>query len=84
MFWRKKEPYTKTPLQVLEEHLIRMHSDNRAEYSSYDRRKCIESILSHVMEINKTLIKELIPSRIKSLEENVADLFLTGRNKDIK
>lgn len=65
-------------LDILEDELIRLHNLVYRGKKGYEAMSAIQKIHSHLFEISRHHHQELMPSRIKSIENSIAELCFTG------
>ena len=80
MFWNQPKK-DKTPVDLLEDQLKFWRSKVGHTFLQNDAVKRITEIESHLIAMHKEQTKNLVPERIKSLENTMAELMLMGREE---
>lgn len=73
----KREP--KTAVELLEDQLSFWRSRVSSITTQTDAVRRITELETHLMQMHKEQVKNLIPERIKALEDTMAELMLMGR-----
>ncbi len=78
----KKEHKAKPLLLLIEEELIRLHkvvkNDPNYRISAYNQ---ISKIHEPLIKMNELMIANLLPERIKSIENTIGELILMGKEE---
>lgn len=81
MFGSSESDKEKTVLQLLEIELKRLHGQLHHSYLKSDVFRQIVVIQDHLMDIHKEQQTNLVPERIKSMENTIAELLMMGKEE---
>jgi hypothetical protein len=78
----KKNKSEKSALQLLEEELLRQHDLTKSAFSRPNAEKMIDKITSTIIKAADIQLNKDLEKRLKSMEDAISDLYLTGRTDD--
>jgi hypothetical protein len=80
MCWFCKKP--KSPLQLMEEELLRQHSLVKDAFTRSDAQKMIDKINAVIINAAAVQLNKDLEKRLKSIEDAISDLYLLGKSED--
>ncbi len=82
MFGSNQPKRDKTLLELLEQELKWLHGQISHTYHGNDAMRQIKVIQDHLIALHKKEQETLIPERIKSMENTIAELLMMGKEEN--